>query len=112
MDGPLRKMLEAEGVGLEEFSHKYWGRKPPNTHINGDIPIDAGYKTPDIEVTAFCMLRFMESPGDHRSWIIEVTTRSMLGKDLLKIVRPPGRGLVSSQPKSVKTYNDTVEKQF
>ena len=67
MDGPLRKMLEAEGVGLEEFSHKYWGRKPPNTYINGEIPIDAGYKTPDIEVTAFCMLRFMKSPGDHRS---------------------------------------------
>ena len=36
----------------------------------------------------------------------------MLGTDLLKIVLPLGRRLVSSQPKSVKTYNDIVEKQF
>ena len=31
MDGKLRKMLEAEGVGLVEFSHKYWRKTPPNT---------------------------------------------------------------------------------
>ena len=28
MDGKLRKMLEAEGVELIEFSHKYWGVVP------------------------------------------------------------------------------------
>ena len=66
-DGPLRRMLENEGVDLEEFSRKYWDKKPPNTYIDGTNPIDAGYKTPDIEVTALCMLGFMESPGDHRS---------------------------------------------
>ena len=43
---------------------------------------------------------------------MEVTTRSMIGRELLKIVRPPGRRLVSTQPKSVKTYNQIVEKQF
>ena len=112
MDGPLRRMLEAEGVELEEFSHKYYGNEPPHTFIDGKIPIDTGYKTPDVEVTAFCMLSFMESPGDHRSWLIEVTTRSMLGRDLLKIVRPPGRKLVSTQPRSVKRYNEIVEAQF
>ena len=89
MDGPLRKMLQAEGVELEELSHKYRGNKPPNTYINGKHPIDAAYITPGIKVIAFYMFGFMESPGDHRSWLIEVTTRSMLGKDFLKIFRPP-----------------------
>ena len=55
MDGPLGKMLEKGGVNLEEFSHKYYGNSPPNTFIDGKIPIDAGYKTPDLEITAFCM---------------------------------------------------------
>ena len=36
----------------------------------------------------------------------------MIGQELLKMVRPPGRMLVSTQPKSVKTYNQIVEKQF
>ena len=36
MDGPLRRMLEAEGVELEEFSHKYyiWIGHPMWTHKN------------------------------------------------------------------------------
>ena len=58
------------------------------------------------------MLGFMESPGDHRSWLVECTTRSMLGEDLLKIVRPPGRKPVTTQPKYVKRYNEIVEQQF
>ena len=29
MDGPLKRMLEEEGVDLEEFSHKYYGNVPP-----------------------------------------------------------------------------------
>ena len=36
----------------------------------------------------------------------------MLGRELLKIVRPPGRRLVSNQQRSVKTHNEMVEKQF
>ena len=36
----------------------------------------------------------------------------MLGKDLLKIVRPPGRKLGSTQPRAVKRYNKIVEEQF
>ena len=102
IDGPLRKMLEEEGVDLQEFSHKYYDSTPPRTFLDDEIPIDAGYKTPDVEITAFCMLSFLDSTGDHRSWLLEVATRSMLRRELLKIVRPPGRRLVSIPPTSVK----------
>ena len=84
IDGPLRKMLEEEGVDLQEFSHKYYDSTPPRTFLDYEIPIDAGYKTPDVEITAFCMLSFLDSTGDHRSWLIEITViRSMLGRELL-----------------------------
>ena len=109
MDGKLRKMLEAEGVGLVEFSHKYWGKTPPNIYINGTIPIDAGYRSTDIEVTNFCMLPFINSPGDHRTWIIEVSTRLMIGEHLHNIEQPYGRRLVMSNHKAVKRYNEIVK---
>ena len=112
MDKPSRRMLKEEGVDLEDFSHRYYGNVPPNTFIDGRIPIDAGYKTPDLEITAFCMVSFLDSTGDHRSWLVDVTTRSMLGRDVLKIVRPPGRRLVSTQPSSVRRYKEIVEQQF
>ena len=111
MDSPLRKMLGDEGVGLIEFSHKYWGAKPPNIYINVKIPIDAGYRLPDLEVYRFCMLSFINSPGDHRSWIAEITTRSMLGKNLYKIERPAARRLVCC-PQVMKKYNEIVSKKF
>ena len=51
IDGTFRKMLKAERVGLVDFSHKSWGgRGSPNTYTNGPIPIDAEYRSPDMEV--------------------------------------------------------------
>ena len=78
-------MLESEGFGLIEVSYKSWDTVPPNTYLNRNIPIDAGYCTPDMDITNFCMLPFINCPRDHRAWIIEVTTISMLGEHLLKI---------------------------
>ena len=112
IDGSLRKMLEEEGVDVEEFSHKYYVNTPPHTFIDCKILIDAGYRIPDAEITASFMLSFLDSTCDHRIWLLEVTARSMLGCELLKIAKPPGRRLVSTQPRSVKTYNEIVEKQF
>lgn len=56
-------MLKDEGVSLIEFLHKYWEAKPPNTYINGNVPIDAGYILPDLEALRLRMLPFIHSPG-------------------------------------------------
>ena len=104
-------MLEAEGVGLVEFSYKYWGPIPPNTYINGTILIDTGYRSPDIEVTNFCMLLSINSPGNYRAWTIEASTKSVIGEHLHKIERLCGRRLVMSNHKAVKRYNEIVKEQ-
>ena len=98
MNWPLRKILKDKGVGLDIFSYKYWDRKLLNKLLGNKRPINAGYKTSDIEITAFYMLSFIDSPGDHKSWPLEVTSTSMMGQDLLKSIKPPGRNLVSIQP--------------
>ena len=112
MDGPLRRMLETEGVNLREFSHDWWGWTPPHTYVNGKIPIDSGFATDDVEVVNLCMLPFYQSVGDHRNWIIDITTRSMLGEHLNKIVHPVSRRLVMGNQPSVDTYNAIVDEQF
>ena len=58
-------MLAAEGIELEEFHHNFWGQHPPNSYVNGKDPIDAGYKTKDLEVTQLIMLPFISNVGDH-----------------------------------------------
>jgi hypothetical protein len=75
-DHPLRSKLytKLKEHDMSEFSHKCWGPKEPYTHHSGTSPIDGGYKTPDIEIVNIAMLNFAESPGDHCSLILDVST--------------------------------------
>jgi hypothetical protein len=72
--GEFDRLLAQEGLELEEFTHRYWGDKEPNTYINGTRAIDRAYKTKDVEVAYFQLCSFVESPGDHRGMIIELTS--------------------------------------
>ena len=107
----LYKQLMEGTEPLEEFTHKCWGAVPPHTYARGSSPIDGGYKSPEIEIINLSMLTFAESPGDHRSLILDVSTRSLLGEYHNKICRPVSRRLVMSQKSSVENYNRIVQEQ-
>ena len=97
--------------GMQEFTHTCWGPTPPHTYARGSGPIDGGYKSPEIEITNLSMLTFADSPGDHRSLLLDISTRSMIGDHLNKICRPVSRRLVTAQQSSVNKYNDIVQDQ-
>ena len=65
-----------------------------------------------VEITNFCMLPFIGSPGDHRAFVIEATTRSLIVQNQLKFSRPAGRRLVMSQPQAASRYSQIVGEQF
>jgi len=71
-----------------------------------------GYKSSEIEIVNLGMLTFAESPGDHRSLIIDVLMRSLFGEFRFKICRPVSRQLVTSQQQSVVRYNKIAREQF
>jgi hypothetical protein len=58
------------------------------------------------------MLTFVESPGDHRSFVLDISTRSLRGVYRYKVCRPVSRRLVTSQESSVKTYNKIIREHF
>jgi hypothetical protein len=114
-DHPLKskfyQRLKREQTELEEFTHKCWGPTPPYTHISGLSPINGGYKSPEIEIVQLGLLLFAESPGDHRSFIINVSTCSLLGDFRFEVFRPVSRRIVTSQQHSVDRYNQIVQEQ-
>jgi len=112
LNGKFNRQISRTGLDLEEFTHKCWGAHQPYAHINGSIPIDGGYKSPEIEVLNVCMLPFLDSPGDHRAFIIDISTRSLLGEFQYKVCRPISRCLIMSQQGSVDEYNRIVHEQF
>ncbi len=108
----LYRQLQERRTEMEEFSHKCWGPKAPYTHPAGKSPIDGAHKSLEVEIVNLCMLTFVESPGDHRSLCFDISTRSFLGKFRYKICRLVSQRLVTSEPSSVKRYNEIVHEQF
>jgi hypothetical protein len=111
-EGKFSRKLAKMNLDMHKFSHKCWGPTPPYTHINSTQPIDSGYISFEIAVVNLSMLNFTDSPGNHRSLILDVSTRSLLGGFWHKVCRPVSRRLVTSQQLLVDRYNKIVREQF
>ena len=105
-------MLKKEGIEMNEFGATFCGDEKVDSYVYGNGRIAGGWKTRNLEITQLVMFSFMESVGDHRSWIVEFTTRSVLGVNLVKIQRSIARCLVSTNRKATARYNDLVRKLF
>jgi hypothetical protein len=58
------------------------------------------------------MLPFLDSPGDPRAFIIDISTRSLLGEFRYKVCHPVSRCLIMSYQSLVDEYNRIVQEQF
>lgn len=108
--GRLPKLLQQ--AGLSEVSHTRWGGTEPKTFARGSKPIDGIYISPELEVMSIMILPFDESIGDHRTMIIDISTRSAVGQQQYKIVRPEARRLVTKNKKATDKYLTFVKQQF
>ena len=98
------------GLGLEEATHRQWPEGvQPHTYIRGSGPIDAVYHSPELEIISMAQLSFHEGVGDHRTVIVDVSARSMIGRDSFKIVRPTARRLTLVNKTYVKRYVSILE---
>ena len=112
VSGAFTQLLAKEGIDLEEFGEDFCQGQDVDSHMYGRGRIVGGWKTRDLEITQLLVLPFMQSVGDHRSWIIEFTTRSILGPNLMRTQRSVARRLVTSNVMSTKRFNMMVKKLF
>lgn len=70
------------------------------------------YYSPGLEITGLVQLSFHEGVGDHRTVIVDISSRSMIGVDSFKIVRPPARRLAVTNRKSTQRYFEILEQKF
>lgn len=66
----------------------------------------------DLEVVALLQLLFRKSMGDHRTVIVDITSRSLIGKDKFKIIRPLAQRLISTKPKATSKYIKYAETEL
>ncbi|KAL7459566.1 hypothetical protein ACHAWC_011573 [Mediolabrus comicus] len=117
LDGSLSKRLAEDDIKMREAVHRAMprGRGPP-THFRGtrqgNGAIDGIFISDDIELISASYLPFDETLGDHRPVLIDIQMRSVLGKELVKIVHPKARRLNSRIPRHRDKYLQKVKEGF
>ena len=89
LDGYFMRQLGKWGseLEIEETTPKAWiGGIQPNTYIDGSKPITGVCIFSSLKSTSFQRLLFIESVGDHRTIIFDISTQLLLDKHEHKIV--------------------------
>jgi hypothetical protein len=103
LTGHLAKAFEC--LGLLEATHLNWKRSEPQTFVFGKgKSINGMYQSPELEITSIMQLSFHEGVGDPKTNLVDVTTRSVIGKLERRVVTPQARKLSNKNEKSVKEY--------
>ena len=108
--GQFCKRLTHPDLGMREAVHSVTQGQGPKTYYKGKDAIDGIWVTQDIEVISASYLPFHADIGDHRPVMADLTTTSVLGNDLPRLVYPRARRLNAKVTRIRERYTDALEK--
>ena len=94
-DSPLAGHLTSEDIGLEEQFQKLHGSRAPFSHMMGKKPIMVVYATSGVTVISYFLSKHhvMGSVGDHRLHVLDVCSKTIMGRDTPQTTRSTRRRL-------------------
>ena len=106
----LGKMLAKE-LGMLEVVGEFTGKKIGATYFRNQSnkPIDAIWATPDVTVVGACIMPVGYGVGDHRMFIVDFLTSSLVGSNPPSIVRSQARRLNTKIPGTEEKYLKVLE---
>jgi hypothetical protein len=78
--GGLSTALTREDLCMTEICHRKTDKLLPPTHSRGCIPINTVFGTVGLACSAVSLLPFNVGVGDHHIFIVDITSKSILGK--------------------------------
>ena len=109
-DGILAKRLKQDDIGMSEQCLKVLGKKSPHSWVRGSSPITGVFATSGLNCTNIFQSAHGYGVGDHRVFVIDVDLSSLIGEDVPKLIRQPGRTLQAKKRSTCKAYNRRVRK--
>ena len=97
---------------MKEVVGDFTGRQVGPTYFRGSKPIDAVWATSDLQVAGACIMPAGYGIGDHRLFVIDFVTSSLIGLSPKRIVRPQARRLNCKIPGAVQAYNKRLEEKI
>ena len=110
-DGLLSQNLLHDDIRMSELCFRITGSRLPSTHIRGSVPIDAVYATTGVGGLAVTLLPHRAGVGDHRVFVIDISSESVLG-DVFPRVIPASRRLLNCASDRIKASYISVLNQL
>ena len=105
-----KTLTQEDGLGMQEVVGAFTGEKLGATFFRGKTPIDAVWATPDVVVVGACVMPAGYGVGDHRLFVIDFLTSSLVGTTPPRIVRAAARRLNTNIEPAAERYTDEVDK--
>jgi hypothetical protein len=109
--GSLATRLAGEELRMVELCHRTTGVPLPPTHTHGQVPIDGVFSTSGILCTAITLLPSLMGVGDHRVFILDIDSASLLG-EMFPLVVPISRRLLNCSSNRIKQGYITLLNQL
>jgi hypothetical protein len=108
-----KTLTDPSGLAMREVLGDFTGTPLGATYFRGSSPIDAVWATPDIQVVGACVMPCGFGIGDHRLFVIDFKTESLvIGAKPPRVILAGARRLNTKLPKVAERYVDILENDF
>ena len=104
-----KTLTMSEDLQMIEAVGNYTGKKIGATFFRGTKPIDGVWVTSDVVIIGACVMPAGYGIGDHRLFVLDFLTSSLIGHDPPKIVRAAARRLNTNTPSAELYYINRSE---
>jgi hypothetical protein len=107
-----RQLTEMDGLGMKEVVGDFTARQLGATYFRGSEPIDGVWATGDITVTNACVMPVGFGVGDHRLFVVDFATSTLVGSGMTTVVRPALRRLNTKINGCADRYNKSLRRNI
>jgi hypothetical protein len=107
-----RQLTELDGLGMKAVVGEFTTRQLGATYFRASEPIDGVWATGDITVTNACVMPVGFGVGDHRLFVINFATTTMVGSGTTTVVRPALRRLNTKIHGCADRYNKSLRRNI
>ena len=107
-----KTLTDVEGLDMVEVVGAFTGKQLGATFFRGSTPIDGIWATRDIEVASACVMPCGFGIGDHRLFVVDFRTSSLIGAAPPRVIRAAARRLNTDIAHTEAKYNDKLESNF
>ena len=104
-----KALTMSENLQMIEAVVNYTGKKIGATFFRGTKPIDGVWVTSDVVIIGACVITAGYGIGDHRLFVLEFLTSSLIGHEPPKRVRAAARRLNTNIPSGKLYYINRLE---